>query len=142
MPAVDANSGATNLAMALGGALPAAPAAASPTLFTTPAVGAPAADPLAATMPLLTTALATTGTLIGALATPGATGAAAAPVATGAAPVATATPQRLTTVAPGGQQSDANLVEATLNVLRGSQGGAAMVDRLLAVGARINVISD
>lgn len=63
-----------------------------------------------------------------------------APVTATAAPAVA--PQRLTSVAPGGQQADANLVEATLAVLRQSPSGAQLVDRLLAVGARINVISD
>ncbi|MCW2924636.1 MAG: hypothetical protein JWM98_2040, partial [Thermoleophilia bacterium] len=64
-------------------------------------------------------------------------------VATPAAPaVATATPQRLTALAPGAQASDADLVEATLNKLRTSPAGSQIVDRLLAVGAKINVVSD
>lgn len=64
--------------------------------------------------------------------------------ATGApAPIAApATAPRLTNVAPGSSQSDADFVEATLGVLRRSPSGAAVVDRLLAVGARINVVSD
>lgn len=67
------------------------------------------------------------------------------PAAAGTQPVATGTaaaPQRLTTLAPGGSAADANLVERTLGTLRQSAGGAQLVDRLLAVGARINVISD
>jgi len=66
----------------------------------------------------------------------------ATPINTGAAPAGASGVSRMTSVAPGGTQGDANLVEATLNVLRGSASGAAVVDRLLAVGARINVISD
>lgn len=50
--------------------------------------------------------------------------------------------QSLTTLAPGGSPQDAVLVEQTLNVLRQSPSGAQVVDRLLAVGAKINVISD
>lgn len=69
-----------------------------------------------------------------------ASGAGTAPVTTAA--TGTAAPQRLTAVAPGGNQADADLVERTLGVLRGSPNGAQVVDRLLAVGARINVISD
>jgi hypothetical protein len=69
-----------------------------------------------------------------------------APVAAAGAPVAaaapTAAPARHTTHAPGGTQSDANLVESTLGILRQSPSGAQMVDRLLAVKARVNVVSD
>ncbi len=53
-----------------------------------------------------------------------------------------AAPQPLTTLAPGGNAQDAALVERTLGVLRQSASGAQIVDRLLAAGARVNVISD
>jgi hypothetical protein len=66
------------------------------------------------------------------------TGANAAP----AAPVAPAPTQPLTTVAPGANPNDAVLVEQTLAKLRQSPSGAQVVDRLLAVGAKVNVISD
>jgi hypothetical protein len=70
----------------------------------------------------------------------------ALPAAATASPTAAATPAatptRLTTLAPGGAQSDADLVESTLGILRQSPSGAQMVDRLLAVKARVNVVSD
>lgn len=108
-------------------------------------------------MPLATTLLGATPTVVRGsphllvpsnvvTTTPGAAiaGAGAAPdAAPGAAPgAATPAPARLTTVAPGGNQGDADLVERTLGVLRGSPAGAQVVDRLLAVGAKVNVISD
>lgn len=62
--------------------------------------------------------------------------------ATSAAADATAGAGRLTTVAPGGSQSDADLVEGALETLRRSTAGAVVVDRLLATDARINVVSD
>ncbi len=59
-----------------------------------------------------------------------------------AAPAATAAARPLTSLAPGGSAADAALVERTLGTLRQSPAGAQIVDRLLAVGARVNVISD
>ena len=55
---------------------------------------------------------------------------------------AAAAPRPLTSLAPGGNAQDAALVERTLGALRQSPAGAQIVDRLLAVGARVNVISD
>lgn len=94
--------------------------------FGAPAFGAPAfgAPALGATMPT-SSATGTIAALTG------------APVA-GAA----AAPRPLTTLAPGGSPQDAALVERTLGVLRQSPAGAQVVDRLLAVGAKVNVISD
>ncbi|MBC7460715.1 MAG: hypothetical protein H7287_05080 [Thermoleophilia bacterium] len=57
-------------------------------------------------------------------------------------PASVASPVRMTSVAPGGTARDADLVEATLAQLRRSPSGAQVVDRLLAVGARVNVVSD
>jgi antirestriction protein ArdC len=48
----------------------------------------------------------------------------------------------MTSLAPGGVASDANLVESALATLRSSASGAQVVDRLLAVGAKVNVIND
>jgi hypothetical protein len=114
-PAVAA-LGASSLTSVPGGGLFATPVAAAPIAIT----GAAAAPVSPAVAPI----------------------ASPAPVAAVAAPAAPATPQRLTSLAPGGSQADANLVESTLGVLRQSASGAQLVDRLLAVGARINVISD
>ncbi|MCZ4496467.1 MAG: hypothetical protein JWM25_1050, partial [Thermoleophilia bacterium] len=63
----------------------------------------------------------------------------AAPVLAGGAAAA---PLRMTTVAPGGSQADADQVERTLGVLRQSPSGAQLVDRMLAVGAKVTVIGD
>jgi hypothetical protein len=65
--------------------------------------------------------------------------AAPAPAAATAAPAAA---RPLTSIAPGGNAQDAALVERALEFLRRSPSGAQAVDRMLAVGARINVISD
>jgi hypothetical protein len=76
-------------------------------------------------------------------AAPAAPAAAAAPAATTSAVTgANAAPRALTSVAPGGDPRDAALVEQTLATLRQSPSGAQVVDRLLAVNARVNVISD
>jgi hypothetical protein len=80
-----------------------------------------------------------TTNLTAALGPVGARTAASVPAGAAAAPIGAA---RLTTVAPGGSQQDADLVERALGVLRHSASGAMIVDRMLAVGAKINVISD
>jgi hypothetical protein len=84
-----------------------------------------------------TSAAGTIAALTGTPATPG-TGA----IGANAAPVAAAATRPLTSLAPGGSAQDAALVERTLGTLRQSPAGAQIVDRLLAVGARVNVISD
>lgn len=111
-PAATATIGAATL----GGAGPTAITTAAPVAVT---------GPLGATLPAAASVPITT-----------------APATTAATAPAAATPQRLTTLAPGAAASDADLVESTLSVLRQSPAGAQVVDRLLAVGAKINVLSD
>lgn len=67
----------------------------------------------------------------------GSLGAAAVP-----AMASTPAPASMTALAAGGNASDAQLVEGTLNVLRSTPAGAHIVDRLLANNAKVNVISD
>lgn len=65
----------------------------------------------------------------------------AQPVAVNA-PLPVAGERPLTVVGTGGNEQDAQYVERALEVLRGSASGAQIVDRLLAVNAKINVLSD
>lgn len=115
--------------------------------FNVPSMAAYTPPTVTASPTLLGPPAATTAGMMGASAigggTPVPTGPAGAP-ATGTAGAATATAgaQPLTRLAPGAQASDAQLVEQTLNTLRTSPSGAQLVDRLLAVGAKINVVSD
>lgn len=145
-------------ASTIGGASPIAGAAAAPTAGaaapaagpnTSGIIGFDPSIPMAGVMP---TGVALPGPVPGAtsiVANPNLTGPAsgaqpaapgATPVGAAAAPVAASAP--LTTVAPGGNPQDAALVERALGVLRQSPSGAQAVDRMLAVGAKINVISD
>ncbi len=50
--------------------------------------------------------------------------------------------QSITSLVPGSLQSDQTLVDQALSTLRTSATGSQVVDRLLASGAKINVISD
>jgi hypothetical protein len=135
---------ATSGAATLGGAGPVVstnlvggPAAAMPVLGTWPAA-APVVATITGSPALLGQGAAATAALPMPISTVTPAGASAAPApAAGAAGT-----QPLTTLAPGGSPQDAALVEQTLNVLRQSPSGAQVVDRLLAVGAKINVISD
>lgn len=133
--AATAAVGATTLAPAASTAITAAatapPFTASVSTIAAPAVAAPVVGAPALVAPAVTTATTATTAI------PSTVAPAVAPAATPAV-----TPQRLTSLAPGGQQADADLVESTLNVLRRSPSGAQVVDRLLAANARINVVAD
>ncbi|MCW2928625.1 MAG: hypothetical protein JWM86_2593 [Thermoleophilia bacterium] len=118
-----------------GGLVAATPALSMPPIVNAAALGAAGAPMVAAPASIATPLAAPAVSTI----TPAAAATGAAPAA---AATATAAPQRLTSLAPGGSAADANLVEQTLGTLRQSAGGSQLVDRLLAVGARINVISD
>ena len=117
---------------------------------TTNVIGAPAPVPGINSAPINTTGMpgATTpapsgaaGTIAALTGAPAA-GAFGAPATAAAGVGAAAAPRPLTTLAPGGNPQDAALVERTLGVLRQTPAGAQVVDRLLAVGAKVNVISD
>ncbi len=110
---------------------------------TTNVIGVPAPVPGINSAPIDLNAPAALGTPALGATLPTSSASATIAALTGA-PVAgaAAAPRPLTTLAPGGNPQDAALVERTLGVLRQSPAGAQVVDRLLAVGAKVNVISD